>query len=698
MNNNSISIFNFLFIIIFFVFISSYIYMKTKKFSPYSYKYIINKKENVFFISDEIEKQVKKIVYEIESIKPNLFIDYKKLFQETYEKFNYLLIIISKINFISLYNSVGSDLELKIIINDILKKLEKLFIDKIYLNKDLYLVLKQTQEILVYNIDFKNNQKLMLDVLKDYKKEGIELSEEKILELKEIKLKLIELEIKFDENIRNTKNGIYVSKNLLDGLSEEFISNLKKDEKSDDLFLDVSYPTYDYVMRNCKDQTVRKSLYKAFNNRAYPKNIEVFKEIRNLEEKVAVLLGYKNYADYSLEDEMAKNVENVELFLNNIDKLTKMKALSEKSQIIEFSRAFFGDENKTTINPWDVSYIYDKYEKQYFNLDHEKIAEYFPVKHTIKKLLEIYSKFFNIKIEEIKYKDIDSWKWNENLTVLRVEDNNGNIFGDIILDLYPRENKFSHACCQPVISPVVDFEGSFIDFPITVMIANFNKPSNGHDGLLKHNEVITFFHEFGHCLHSLMSQSKYLIHSGILKMPRDFVEMPSQLFEQWIWESDILRMISYNYKDGSSLPEEIIYKLISSRSFGKALGCQRQNFLSKISLRFFTENTPIKTIIKEEFDKSVSISYLDQDNNFECSFGHLCGYGPAYYGYLWSKAYAIDIFYHINKYNGILDNKYGNELYKNILSKGSSIEYIDMIKDFLGRNTNLEAFEKYINS
>jgi thimet oligopeptidase len=451
-------------------------------------------------------------------------------------------------------------------------------------------------------------------------------------------------------------------------------------------------------MRNCNNQNTRKALYKAFNNRAFPENITVLNEIRILEDKIAILLGYKNYAHYLIEDEMAKDVETVVLFLNNIDKLTREKALNEKNEIIKFAKEVFKDQENKIINPWDVAYIYDKYEKKYFNLDHDKIAEYFPVKHTIKKLLEIYSKFFDIKIKEIKYKDSDSWKWNDDIVVLRVEDRKGNIFGDIILDLYPRDNKFSHACCQPVISPVIDFEGNFIEFPVTVMIANFNKPSNGHDGLLKHNEVVTFFHEFGHCLHSLMSKSEYLSHSGLGKMPRDFVEMPSQLFEQWVWEKDILKMISYNYKDGSVLPEDIIYKLISSRSFGKAIGCQRQNFLSKISLRIFTENTSIKEIIKDEFDKSISLSYLDSENNFECAFGHLCGYGPAYYGYIWSKAYAIDIFYHINKYNGILDNKYGNELYKYVLSQGSSIEYIDMIKDFLGRNTNLEAFEKYINS
>ena len=321
--------------------------------------------------------------------------------------------------------------------------------------------------------------------------------------------------------------------------------------------------------------------------------------------------------------------------------------------------------------------------------------------HTINKLLNIYCTFFDIDMKIIEYDD-NSWKFDENIKIIRILKKNGDIIGDLILDLYPRENKYSHACFDNMISAVLkkgsDFE--LIEMPIGLIIANFNKPTALHDGLLKYGEVRTFFHEFGHALHGLFGATEFYSQSGT-NVSADFVETPSQLFEQWLLQDNLIKDISCHYETKEPLPSEIIQKIIDIEFYDLGLFFQRQINLSLLALELFLRpNEPVNNIIDELSNKTIRLSYVDSLSQFVYSFGHLASslYGPKYYAYLWSLVYALDFFYCIKAQNGLLDSKVGVKLKEAVLSQGGSNDPFVLLENFLGRKSSIDNFYKYLNT
>jgi Zn-dependent oligopeptidase len=243
-------------------------------------------------------------------------------------------------------------------------------------------------------------------------------------------------------------------------------------------------------------------------------------------------------------------------------------------------------------------------------------------------------------------------------------------------------------------------DNELIEMPIGLIIANFNKPTALHDGLLKYGEVRTFFHEFGHALHGLFGATEFYSQSGT-NVSADFVETPSQLFEQWLLQEDLIRDISCHYKTKEPLERDLIKKIIEIEFYDIGLFFQRQINLSSLALELFLypEKSPSK-IIDELSDKTVRLSYVDGLSQFVYSFGHLASslYGPKYYAYLWSLVYAIDFFYCIKSQNGLLNNTIGRKLKEMVLSKGGSEDPFILLEDFLGRKANIDNFYKYLNS
>ena len=401
-----------------------------------------------------------------------------------------------------------------------------------------------------------------------------------------------------------------------------------------------------------------------------------------------------------IENQMANNVFEVKTFLQKINEATSQKAINEKKILTDFAQKEVFRDLDYVIHPWDGLYISRLYENKYFNIDQEKVAEYFPMTHTINKLFEIYCTFFNIDMKIIEY-DYNKWKFDDSIKIIRIFKKNGEIIGDLILDLYPRENKFSHACFCDLISPVLksDSCSELVEIPIGLIIANFSKPTALHDSLLKYQEVRTFFHEFGHALHGLFGAAEFHSQSGT-KVNADFVETPSQLFEQWLLEEDLIQKISCHYKTKELLPLEVIKKIIEIEFYDMGLFCQRQINLSSLALELFLQpNKSVNDIIDELSEKTVRLSYIDPLSQYVYSFGHLANglYGPKYYAYLWSLVYAIDFFSFIKSKNGLLDPQMGERLKDKVLAKGGSEYPFILLENFLERKSTVDNFYKYLN-
>ncbi len=514
-------------------------------------------------------------------------------------------------------------------------------------------------------------QKYFLDeLLLDFKKVGQGLGEADKKEAGDLQNEIFSRYMEFQKNVQNDKSRLVASSKELKGLKPSFLTPLEKDENGNYL-LGCDYPTYFYVMENCPVEKLRRRFYMLFNNRAYPANDKLLKNLLQLRGRLAQIMGYKNYAEFDLCDQMAKTPDCVISFLNKLqseylsagkESIAKLKALPEAKN----------DQKKLRI--WNSAYLSNCYKKKYLNIDEQELQQYFPLDEVLSGSLDIFGKFFDLKITVEKIN-----LWSCDMKVLRMEQTDGGrLLGYLILDLYPRENKFSHACFESIIPAALDYT------QVGIMVANLPKPQAGSPALLRHDDVVTFFHELGHALHDCLGRTAFYTNSGS-RVKTDFVEMPSQLLEEWAWNKAILQKIGVHYQTGAPLPDELIDRLIAGRTCMEGLFKERQCALSRISLDLHIDGgrknpNAIQNKLFKEFFPDVYFPRV----HFLSSFIHLTEYGAKYYSYLWSKELVKQVFALIEK-EGIENPRIGKRYESCILSKGGSVDPAELVSDFLNQ-------------
>lgn len=525
--------------------------------------------------------------------------------------------------------------------------------------------------------------------LKGFKKSGLDKSEEERLEIKKLQKELTELALIFEANIAQDKSIIAVTEEELAGLKPEFIAQLPKNDQGLYL-LNTTYPVVFEIMKHCSVSETRKKLNHIFENRAYPANDALLKKIIALRHKKAKLLGYENYAELNIDDSMAQTPERAHSFIIDLLKKGKQKALQEFEELKQNLPEGITLTKDGKINAWDLGYCKEQYKQKAYNVDEREIQEYFPLDKTIDGIFAIYQKFLGLRFEQLTSSSL----WSDDLKILAIYDAATNqLLGYDILDLHPRDNKFSHACHAGIIRPVKKDDGTRT-ISLGVMIANFPKGTKDKPALLKHNDVVTFFHEFGHGMHELLGATKLVGHTGT-SVKRDFVEMPSQMFEEWMWDKEMLTMVTSHYKTGKSLPSELIDKMIMLKNFDSGFHVARQCWLAQISLGFFDTDIDkdFSSFEKKLSAQSIPFVHSSPEAHFYAAFGHLMGYGAKYYGYQWSKVFALDLFDTVKK-AGLLNPEIGKEFADKLLAPGGSKDPNELLFDFLGREPNQKAFLK----
>ena len=525
------------------------------------------------------------------------------------------------------------------------------------------------------------------DMLDSFKREGLSLPDETLAQVNILRKELAALSADFDRNIAQDNRFITVTHDELDSVGDAFIATLKKTD--DGLYiLGVDYPTYFRVMENCSVAETRKKLYTAFSNRAYPINEEILKTIISKRDELAHLLGYLDYAHFDIDDQMAATPEKAQAFIDDMIQRAAAKTEQEFATLTQNVPASVALTADGKIQPWDMVYLQNMYKKTHFNLDEQKIAEYFPMQKTIDELLDIYRQFFSIDFQE----EPAGGLWHEDVKMVRVLKDN-TIIGTLLLDLYPRPNKYSHAAHTTIVPGTYKPDGTLIP-DVSIVIANFTKATATQPSLLKRSEVETFFHEFGHALHAILGATQIASLSGT-HTKTDFVELPSQMLEEWLIDKDILKKVSGHYITGEPLPDSLIDTIIELKNLTSGYFVTRQTYLASIALSYFGEgkNKDPQTIMQQLHTKIMKYTAFSSDNHFYASFGHLTGYGAKYYGYLWSKVFALDIFAKIKK-SGLLNPEIGNKYIQEILSKGGAQNPNELLYNFLGRAPNTQAFFK----
>ncbi len=527
------------------------------------------------------------------------------------------------------------------------------------------------------------------DRMKDFKRNGMHLDPEQLKKVKKLKNKLTELGLQFEKNINDDARTIAVTREELAGLSDDFINSLKRTD--DGLYiLGMDYPTYFTVIDHCDVADTRKKLYQLFQNRAYPVNEPILKEIIALRDELAKTLGFNSFAELNLDSQMAKNPTTVRKFLDELLEKVQIKEAQEFEMFTKDLPKSVSLSPEGKFYPWDVRYVIEQYKKKHFDLDETTIAEYFPMEKTIEGLLSIYEQFLGLKFKQVPVSGL----WHEDVSLVEARDSSTDkLLGYLLFDLYPRANKYNHACQAGIIPAIKEAPGQ--QFPmLAVIIANFPKTTATNPSLLNRNEVETFFHEFGHAMHSLLGRTSLGSCSGTC-VKTDFVEVPSQMFEEWMWDKDIIKMISSHYKTGESLPDKLLDKIIAAKKLSKGWWTQRQIFLARMSLDYYNDSgkKDLNAIMRALHNQICPHQIIDQDDHKYTNFGHLVGYGAKYYAYLWSLVYAIDLFAEIKKH-GLLDQPTGKRLIAYVLGKGGSKGPHELLVEFLGREPSQENFLK----
>ena len=531
--------------------------------------------------------------------------------------------------------------------------------------------------------------KLVKEMLIGFKNSGMDLNDADLEKFKALNKEKAEYIIKFDKNIQEYKDPLAVTQEQLRGLGEDYIQKLSKTDDGKYL-VTLDYPDYVPFMQNADDERARKELEFKFNRRGGQENVELLEKTLTLRREIARLLGYKNHAELRLEDRMAKNPKTVMAFLKDLQKKLKPLGKKEDKEMIAYKNSKTG-KNSRTLYSWESGYWSNKFRKENLELDSEKIKEYFPSQVVIEGMLDLFGGVFGITFEPV-----DIPVWHPDVKAFKIKDKaSGELVAYFYMDLYPREGKYKHAACFGLVEGEEKQDGTY-QIPFVAIVANLNKPSGDMPSLLKHSEVETLFHEFGHVLHNALTKAKYSSFSGT-SVSWDFVEAPSQMLERWAWDPQVLKKISKHYKTGEALPDDLIKRMIAAKNFGAGGMYLRQDFFAQYDMTLHTaDTTPDTTKLYFELTKKIRGRPLTKGTIPQASFGHIMGgYDAGYYGYLWSEVIAEDFFGEFKK-NGIFNPETGLKFRREILEKGGTLDEEKMVENFLGRPADNKPFLKSI--
>jgi thimet oligopeptidase len=538
------------------------------------------------------------------------------------------------------------------------------------------------------------DKKLFEETLRDYRRAGLELPKAERDEVEKLRKKLTALETDFQNNVTKAQQSLKFTREELAGVSDDFLGQVKTGDDEYTVKANVTWHMLS-VMDNCRVATTRKTFLTAHDNLARGENLALLEKILGLRDRVAKKLGYANYADLETDVKMVKNGANAIKFLEDLQAGLQPKFAAEMEEFRQLKVKDTGDTN-AIIYIWDWRYYSNQLKKEKFNVDAEQLRVYFPYQKVLDGMFGIYQHIFGLKFKPVT----PPYKWVTDLQLYAVSDaQTDEPLGLFYLDMFPREGKYNHFAQFGIIAGKRLSDGTY-QRPVCSLVCNFPAPTADHPSLLSHDEVETVFHEFGHAMHTILTRAKYVRFSGT-SVPRDFVEAPSQMLENWVWDKKVLDSFAADYRDPSKkIPVEILAQLQAARLATEGVRYRRQLSFGLMDLALHTQITAANATnllaLSNEKLGNIFLPMLP-DSAFIAYFGHIIGYGAGYYGYAWADAIAADMATVFEKSpGGYFDKDVGMRLRKEIYEVGDSREVNESIEKFLGRPRSLEPFLKRI--
>lgn len=496
--------------------------------------------------------------------------------------------------------------------------------------------------------------------------------------------KLNNLQRDFDVALAEDATTISITRAEAAGLPPTFLPTLKATPAGYDV--PVNESTFGPFMTNARSSAARERFNIAYARRGGMKNIQRLEQAIALRDQLAHLLGFKTWAAYKLDGQMAKDPKRVTAFLTQIDAALLPKARAEIARLQALKKS---DGDVTPWQPWDYSFYENELVKTRYAVDDDQVRQYFPVGHVVSSVLDIYQ-----RILSVKFREVTPDAWAPGVREFSITDaRTGRLIGWFYLDLFPRQGKYEHFASFPLRAGRVLPDGSY-QRPLDAIVGNWPAAAPGKPALLNHDDVVTFFHEFGHCMHSTLSTAKYETLYGTA-VRQDFVEAPSQMLENWMWQPSILKQVSANVVTGKPLPDGLIARMVALKHVSDGADFTGQAFLATFDMTIHSSG-PHVDVIKAWNDTKLKMttSKVLPGTYGAASFEHMMGgYDAAYYGYLWSLVYAQDMFTRFQA-GGLESPVVGMAYRQDILQPGATEEPDALVTHFLGRPLSYDAFYK----
>ena len=536
--------------------------------------------------------------------------------------------------------------------------------------------------------DLDAEQRRLLDeVLRDFRRGGVDLPEAERARVRALTERETELSLEFSRNLRESRREIRVAPEALVGLPQDF---LDEHPAGDDglVVLTTDYPDFMPVREYAVDRATRTAIVAAYNNLAWPENDAVLAELLAVRAELAQLLGYGSWADYETETRMIGRGAGtggggsagpgggaaIADFLARLDEASAAAAAAEYPVLLERLREDDPEASEVTIA--DFFYLLGALRRERHDVDAQLVRSYFPFDRVLPGVLAITGRLF-----DIEYVPVDVPTWHADVHSYDVV-RDGELLGRIHLDLHPREGKYNHAACFGIAPGIT---GRVV--PEAALLCNFSR------GLMTHDEVTTFFHEFGHLVHDILGGAQRFARFSGVATEWDFVEAPSQLLEEWAWDAEVLATFTANAA-GEPIPAELVEKMVVADRFGRALEVRRQLGHANVSYHLHVDRPADLQAATEHWYRVTSPVQPLPGLHSYAGFGHLTGYGACYYTYQWSLVIARDL---LSGFGGDLLNAEAGERYRReILEPGGSRDAADLVERFLGRPFAFDAYREWL--
>lgn len=562
----------------------------------------------------------------------------------------------------------------------------------------------------IKSIDQKNvdavQLKILNDTLRDFELAGVSLSANKKKRFEQIQLKLSELSNRFENNVLDATNSFSLhvtDEKKLKGIPSHTLHHAKalaQDKELPGYIFTLEAPVYIAILTHADDRELREKMYFAYVTRASEvgpdegkfDNSKVMDEILLLRHEKANILGFHNYAELSLATKMAYSCDEVMQFLKDLTARGHHQAVLDVKELNQFAKDNF---NIKDVKPWDIAYLSEKQKVALHQISEQQLRPYFPLPKVLEGLFYIIEVLFDVSFMEVMDADV----WHKDVKCFEVRDAYQKVRGYIYMDLFARPQKRGGAWMDSYQGRR-KLNANDIQLPIAFLTCNFTKPVLDKPALLSHEEVVTLFHEMGHCLHHLLTKVDYLNASGIHGVEWDAVELPSQFLENWTWVDESLAKLTSHVDTGERLPQELFSKMINAKNFHSAMGMMRQLefalFDFRIHMEFDSNKENFISNILHDVKKETAVVPVVDYNRFAHSFSHIFGggYAAGYYSYKWAEVLSSDAFARFEE-EGVFNKQTGLDFLRNILEVGSSKTAHDAFIAFRGRPATVDALLRH---